>query len=431
MGDGAAKPHVILMVDDEPLVLAALTRLLRRTGHELVTCESGAAALEVLAKRTVSVIISDHRMPGMTGVEFLAKARDIQPDAARIILTGFTDFETAQDAINRAGVTQFLPKPWDDAMLVSIVQNAVRHLDLAHETERLSVQVNEQNLQLKALTKGLEREVGLRTAELQASLEQAKKLNQLLERQNIDVVKSLAGVLALVDENIAAHSRRMARFVPPVCARLGVKKGSQVQRLVISALLHDIGKLGLRPELRNLCQDAAEGDLRAEVAKHIVIGQGQIQIVEGLTDIGLTIRCHHENFDGTGLPDQLKGNVIPLGARILRVLDAYDHLITEKGEKFSPVAMKEFSLHAGTRFDPAVVDALAAVLEQQISAPLKTVSVQLSDLREGMVLAQDIHTENGVLVVHGGEPLTAGHLEKVRNYKKIFPLPTTVLTYTK
>jgi diguanylate cyclase (GGDEF)-like protein/PAS domain S-box-containing protein len=122
----------LLLVDDEPSILSALRRLLRREGYTIHTATSGAEGLELLARHEVGVVISDARMPEMTGAEFLGRVREMYPETIRIMLSGYTDLAAITSAVNRGELFRFIAKPWDDAELITIVRDAFRH----HETRR-------------------------------------------------------------------------------------------------------------------------------------------------------------------------------------------------------------------------------------------------------------------------------------------------------
>jgi len=141
-------PHperTLLLVDDEENILSSLRRLLRREGYTILTATGGQAALELLATHPVDVIISDQRMPGMTGVEFLRKAKDMHPDSVRLMLSGYSDLQSVTDAINEGAIYKFLSKPWDDAMLRANIEEAFRRKLLADENQRLSGELKEAN----------------------------------------------------------------------------------------------------------------------------------------------------------------------------------------------------------------------------------------------------------------------------------------------
>jgi diguanylate cyclase (GGDEF)-like protein/PAS domain S-box-containing protein len=121
--------HTLLLVDDEPAILSALKRLLRREGYHILTANSAAEGMELLAIHEVSVVMTDQRMPHMTGSEFLAKVRVMYPGTVRIILSGYTDLRAITDAVNRGEIYKFLEKPWDDAALQETLREAFRHYE--------------------------------------------------------------------------------------------------------------------------------------------------------------------------------------------------------------------------------------------------------------------------------------------------------------
>ena len=417
--------HTLLFVDDEENILKALRRLFHRTGHEILTASSGAEALRVLARRPVSLIVTDQRMPGMTGTEMLAEARELQPDAVRIVLTGYADVKAAMEAINDGRVYRFLPKPWDDRGLVEIVEQALADLDLRRENAALQERVHLQNEELKRLNTDLERRVRERTQELRMALAHSDSLNETLRRQNLTIIKAFAGLLDLRSQALGAHCRRVAGLVAPVCARLGIGDRQKVQDIIVAALLHDIGKIGLSDVV--LAKDARRlgSAEREEMRKHPVVGQGQIQVIEGLGEVARIVRHHHENLDGSGYPDGLMAEDIPLGARIIRVIDAHDHLTRggiRKGVE-ERLALQAMDRQVSHHFDGEVFNAFLDTLEERRDAydTTKEKKVPLEELQEGMVLSRDLRTRNGILLVPKDEPLRPSYLEKIRNFAALYP----------
>jgi len=145
--DAAARPTVLL-VDDEDSILSSLKRLLRRESYHVLTANGGQAGLDELAKSRVDVIVSDQRMPGMSGVEFLRQAKVLYPDTVRMVLSGYADLQSITDAINEGAIYKFLSKPWDDEMLKSEIGEAFRRKALHDENKRLTEQVRETNAEL-------------------------------------------------------------------------------------------------------------------------------------------------------------------------------------------------------------------------------------------------------------------------------------------
>lgn len=130
--------RTILLVDDEANILSALTRTLRPQGYRILRAGSGREGLELLAHNEVGVIVSDQRMPEMTGVEFLKQVRDLYPDTVRIVLSGYTELTSITDAINRGAIYKFLTKPWEDDLLRANIEEAFQRHEMKQENDRLS-----------------------------------------------------------------------------------------------------------------------------------------------------------------------------------------------------------------------------------------------------------------------------------------------------
>jgi len=141
----------ILLVDDEENILAAMQRVLRREGYRILTAKTGSEGLEQLNNNAVDVIVSDQRMPGMSGVDFLRQARINHPETVRIVLSGYTDLQSITDAINEGAIYKFLTKPWDDALIRANIAEAFRHKDLADDHRRLARELAQANRELLAL----------------------------------------------------------------------------------------------------------------------------------------------------------------------------------------------------------------------------------------------------------------------------------------
>ena len=147
--------RTLLLVDDEPNIVAALKRLFRRDGHIILTAYSGLEALDVLSNNKVDIIISDQRMPGMTGVEFLRAAKINYPDTIRIVLSGYTELQSVTDAINEGAVYRFLTKPWDDDQLREHIKKAFEYKELLEENKQLDIKIRTTNQELVAANRQL------------------------------------------------------------------------------------------------------------------------------------------------------------------------------------------------------------------------------------------------------------------------------------
>lgn len=176
---GQKRERTLLLVDDEENILAALKRLLRRDGYRIVTAISGAQGLQRLAETQVDVIVSDQRMPGMTGVEFLRRAKDLCPDTVRMVLSGYTELQSITDAVNEGAIYKFLTKPWDDERLRAHISEAFRSKEMADENTRLASAVNDANQELALVNQRLEK----------ALQKQRQKTSQ--EEANLQIVREV------------------------------------------------------------------------------------------------------------------------------------------------------------------------------------------------------------------------------------------------
>lgn len=174
--------RTLLLVDDEANILTALKRLFRRDGYTIITADSGLAGLELLASQPVDVIISDQRMPGMTGVEFLRRAKEIYPASIRMVLSGYTELQSVTDAINEGAIYKFLTKPWDDEQLRENVAEAFRHKEIVDENRHLSQKLLITNQELANANERLARLLVSKQQELSRDQTSLDIMQELLQQ---------------------------------------------------------------------------------------------------------------------------------------------------------------------------------------------------------------------------------------------------------
>ena len=189
--------QVLLLVDDEENIVKSLSRTLRRDGYEILTASSGESALEILENHNVGVIISDQRMPGMTGSVFLSKAKEIRPDSIRIMLSGYTELNSVTGAVNEGNIFKFLSKPWEDDFLRKNVREAFEYYELIQENKRLSSDY-------KKLNQELESRVVERTNDLALTLKILQFEQSILEDLSCCVV-AIDDSRIIVNANKKAH----------------------------------------------------------------------------------------------------------------------------------------------------------------------------------------------------------------------------------
>ena len=234
--------HAVLIVDDEEHVLRSIKRLLRRDGYEIQTASGGAAALDILAKEDIAVIICDQRMPGMSGGDVLAEVYRLRPDTVRITLTGYTDLAAAQASINEGHVNHFLMKPWDDEHLRTVVRDGVRAYALILDNRRLEELTRQQKEELEAWNHRLEEQVEQRTEQLSTQNERLQRLQRELEQSLRDTLHIMVAMCEASNPNIGIHSKRVAEHALTLGTQLNLT-GDDLRDVEFAAHLHDIGKI--------------------------------------------------------------------------------------------------------------------------------------------------------------------------------------------
>lgn len=216
--------RTLLLVDDEENILRALMRVFRRDGYLVLTATSGEAGLELLAQHAVGVVISDQRMPEMTGVEFLSRVKEQYPNTLRIVLSGYTELKSITDAINQGAVYKFLTKPWDDELLREHVQNAFTHYELRSENQRLTAE-------LQKYAAELECRVEEKTRELRLNVHALTVAHDVLEQFPLAVL-GIDNFGMIVIANRAAH--RLAST--PVGTMIGMSADAVLPRSLLEAI---------------------------------------------------------------------------------------------------------------------------------------------------------------------------------------------------
>jgi response regulator RpfG family c-di-GMP phosphodiesterase len=432
---GTNHVHRLLCVDDEEAILRALHRVFRRAGYTVLTATGGEQGLQIIQKTPVSLIVSDQRMRGMSGVEFLRRAKRIAPDTVRILLTAHSDSEVAISAINRGEVFRFLLKPWDDGDLLMVVQEGLAMLNLKLQNRRLLQLTAQQNMRLRSLGQDLEAQVQERTKQLEAQSAQLQQLHAQLERDFVDMVNVCARLIEIHDSHSGSHSQRVGALAKAIAEELALP-ADEVRDVEIAGILHDIGKIGTPEKLVNKLYEHMTEAERRVIERHPVLGQASIQVVKGLRNAALFIRSHHEHYDGTGYPDRLQGSAIPLGSRIIAVANGYD-LASEMSQAPTSLSAVRGAGHrhvlenVATLYDPRVVQAFERVVEKrrQEEADFEEQAITLQEVREGMILSRDLYTRSGLLLVPKDEPLRRSYIEKIRTYNQSDPVVGKVYVY--
>ncbi len=355
MQAGSAEARV-LYVDDEPSLCRAFARLFRQDAKVVVaTASSPQEALILLDAEQFDVIVSDLRMPGMSGIELLAKGRRMRPEMRRLLVSGFADFESALDAINEVGVDRMLVKPWDIGELRTAVHGAAEHAFLQRENIRMTAELRRRGEELAAIN---------------------QKLDALVEERTSNLLDGLVSALDMRDSETQWHSRRVGRYARRLAEEYGIT-GRDLDDIERGATLHDIGKIGVRDAVL-LKPGPLDEQEWVEMRRHPALGYEILRGINFLERARMIPLHHQEKWNGTGYPARLKGEEICIGARIFAVVDTYDAITSDRPYRKSSsydIARSEIAKCTGTQLDPAVVAVWMSIPQSvwdQIRAEVET-----------------------------------------------------------
>lgn len=432
--------HRILVVDDEGSIRKALERLLRRAGYFVASTESGEVGLKTLETTSppFDLIISDQRMPEMNGAEFLEKSKAIAPDAGRFLLTGYSDFEALVDAINRGEIHRYLDKPWNDDELLLHIGQTIEQMAMQKKNREMAVLIQRQNKELQTLNKDLENKVVERSRLLLKQKEDFEDTFMEAFRLLSALVEMLSPALGDYLMHVGSLSRRVA-----VSYELS---HSECDHIEIAGLFHDVGLVGMPDALLRSSQADMSETAYNLYSHHPVIAAVCFEAVPSYAAVSDIILNHHENMDGSGYPNQVAGEAIPLGSRILaavsdycRIIDlwpvepeearqlAEQHLSAEqiKGvadkegeELLSAVADQVLAAGAGTRYDAKVVELLRKAVVEEEAENAREQWVTPAELLPGMTLRKAIYLENGQPLMSQGLRLNAKLIESLQTIHK-------------
>jgi len=413
---------VILLVDDEASILSSLKRVLRPKGYTLITAESGAEGLRLLEENAVDLIISDMRMPEMTGAQFLGKAKERYPEVTRILLTGYSEITSTVSAINDGGIYHYLQKPWDEQDLLLTIQRALEQQHLKKEAARLNEVVRKQNEELLTFNARLEKQVQARTEEIRQTVMFLENSQDEIKLNFLTMLKVFSNMIELRSGMLGGQSDR----VSALCRRIGKKfkiPEFEIQDLAIAGLLHAIGKIGLPDELIRKPQEKMSGEESRVFMAHPVKGHMVLTPVAAFNDVGDLILYQYERYDGRGLPDGLAGDRIPLGSRILAVARDFEALRSGAIATLPlPLdkAVQIIKSQSGHRYDPAVVESFVALVDEGDSLLAeRSRDVKSRDLEVGMQLAEDLRTHEGVLLIVRDAVITATNIQQIRKFERL------------
>lgn len=418
---------VVLFVDDEENILRSLQRLTMDEPFETEIASSGEEGLRKLATlEQVALIVSDQRMPGMNGAEFLQHSQQLAPEAIRILLTGYSDISAAADAINKGGASRYLNKPWNDDELLQTLRAAVETWQLSQENRRLQAIVQAQNEELKEWNSNLKERVLQQTTAIR---KKADSLNEALIqlKQNFNgMISAFSNLMELRGQHNQQHARNVAELATQAAREYGLLP-DEVETIRVAALLHDIGEIGIPDKLLEKSVAYMTPDELQLYQQHPVRGQMAIDGIVDLRPAGVLIRHHHEHYNGSGFPDRLAGEQIPLGARILGYADQLDRAVSRGGDT-PEQALARIELGLSITLDPALQRVFRKIARYAYFTmpepdPNAVVELELQpdELRKGMLLTRDVLSGTGLLLLNKGVVLDDVKIEAIQRYYKLDP----------
>ena len=419
-------PYKVLLVDDEENIIRSISRLLmeQELDMEVLSANSGSQGLETLRTHPdTALILSDQRMPGMTGAEFLGQARALAPDAVRMVLTGYADMAATMDAINKGGAWRYLTKPWNDEVLCRSILEGLDQFRLVRENQALNALVEQQNRELSEWNQGLKGRVLEQTATIRRQNAELKEKNRQVNHSFRQTILAFSRLIELHSSRLQEHTRNVNELCVGTAADLGWSP-EQMETLSTAALLHDVGVIGIASEILDRRMAGLSREELGIFLQHAVRGQTTVDAVEELREPGVLIRHHHEQFDGKGFPDRLKGAAIPLGARILAMADFVDRELEEqRGEAAVSALCLKMEKELGRILDPELYQVmLPHIRALYIPARSRRAEAAEKELRprqlvEGMTVTRNLYSGSGLLLLTKGTVLDAARITTVvRHY---------------
>jgi putative nucleotidyltransferase with HDIG domain len=334
----------ILVVDDEELIREIICNVLNQAGFECHPVSSGAEALSVLrTDGNYSAVVSDVIMDGMDGLTLLSKVRLDHPDLPVVMVTAVHDISVALAAI-RNGAYDYLLKPFEREQLLASIRRAVENRRL--KSENLAYQTKLESL------------VSARTDMLRQALTD-------LERSYDITLEALGDALDLKDAETEGHSKRVTAFTIAIARAMGLPQ-DRVRVIARGAFLHDVGKMAI-PDAILRKPGRLSPEEQEIMQRHAHLGYQMLRKIPFLHEAADIVYSHQERFDGTGYPRGLKGDQIPLGARVFAIADTFDAITSDRPYRAAQSissGRREIERQSGKQFDPDVVKVFLSVSAQ-------------------------------------------------------------------
>ncbi|MFZ0429301.1 MAG: HD domain-containing phosphohydrolase [Acidobacteriota bacterium] len=335
----------ILVVDDEVTIRDLLSQFLSAQGFECHTADSGQSALGEIQQSRFDLVISDIRMPAVTGLELLEHVHEHHPTLPVIMITAVADLETAVDAMKQ-GAADYITKPFDLKKVVGSVQNA-----LQTRVRRLQDDQLQSRLQDMVQSKSYALDSALRSLNVQRDM----------------TLEALVRALDARESETRCHSLRVQSYALRLARQFDLT-GQALEEVARGALLHDIGKIGISDAILLKPGKLTEEEWH-EMKKHPSLGYEILRGIDFLDGATELVLRHHERWNGSGYPDGLQGRFIPFGARLFGIVDSYDAMTSDRPYRkalSTDYAREELSRFSGVLYDPEIVEAFLDIHQSEL-----------------------------------------------------------------
>ncbi|MGB1090739.1 MAG: HD domain-containing phosphohydrolase, partial [Oceanobacter sp.] len=370
------------------------------------------------------LVISDMRMPGMSGAEFLKTCFEKWPEMVRILITGYSDMESTIAAVNEGNIFRYVHKPWDNAQLRSIVADALQVGILKSTNEDLQRRIADQNAELSRLNRELQGRLEVKESEAGAVNEKLESAYRTLVHEFNSMLLLLVGLVERRNGEEQGSTERLARLTKLFGEFAGLV-GQQIQDLYYAALLKNIGMITLPDIILTKSLPAMTQAEKREYAHFTINGETTLMMLEPLQNAARIIRSHMELYNGKGFPDRLASDAIPLESRLLRIVTDFVDLQREHnflGERLEADDAKKYLLKmAGKRYDRELVDLFMEALEDFGEGVVSNVDrIPIEEARVGMSLAGSLVSPAGVTLLSEGTVLNERHVQKLAAMRRQF-----------
>lgn len=409
----------VLLIDANPEVLHSLTQLLRLEPVQLHSATCAADALTILADQPIDLVMSAAHLADMDGGSLLAHIHQHYPHTVRILLTGETDLTLIVKAINEGQIYRYLSRPWSDEELLLALRQSLAHQHSERERGRLEQLIQQQNDELKQLNATLEKRVASRTSELQQTADMLDLAYEELKHSYATGTEVFSLLANLRLPRAKQTNRQIIELVRTWCHSHGLDEASN-RDLTMAAALYNIGKLSWSDSMMASPSDLLHSSDRERYRAYPAQSESLLMTLEPMKDAAHLIRHHQERWDGSGFPDHLKGDAIPVGSRVLKL--AVDFIELQKGlilerQMNSDEALLYIRKYAGRLYDPDMVEDFVRVCATYLNdVTLGDPNVKVlgtRELAEGMVLARNLNADNGMLLLNAGKALNLPLVDKL------------------